>query len=745
MDKNYKTIVDPDGVIELIQYIENGDIISFDTETTTLNPRSGEIIGFSVSANIGEGYYFPTRIWNPETKTLDNLQINEKNCDDIAKYVINLLKKKRLVMHNGSFDIRYVKNFYDIDLRDSLYVDTLLLRHMFKEDGPLSLKETAIELQAELGIDAEKEANQEQLELKESIKRNGGSVSKANFEIFKADMQILSKYAAADTDLTLRVLTYYLPKLKDDGLWEFFFEDEVMPLYKTVTIKMEEVGTKLNIPLIEETDAAIQEDMKKLESGIINDLMNIPEVQNWILDTAQKKFPPKKRGAFGKLIKTLPVNDAKKVEKFLESGDPMDLHPTDAAMTSLELYKQKEGALINISSKKQLGDICFNFLGEKPLSKTKKGNSQFNDGMIEDLSEKYEWASKLRTYNKLSKIKSSYIDRFKEGEENGRYYWYFKQHGTTSGRFSSDSQQLPRVLEEQEASELVRRYNNIVRSFLVAEDGRKFVICDQSSLEPRVFATVSNDPNLINVFINNEDLYSRVAIQAFKLKDVSANKQDENFLKKVRPDLRQKAKSIALAIPYGAGAWQIGQSLNIGMKEAQRLIDGYLEGFPELAKWMLETNLKAKTEGYVMSKTGRIRHLDKVKYWHAKLDDGLIDPKTFRELKKMVKTKEQEQKLMQARMEYKNGLNNAKNFQIQSLAASIMNRSAIAIHKEFAEKNLDAHIMLQIHDEFVVNSPAEIAEQVADIVKHHMENTVQIATGLIAEPNIADSFAEGHE
>jgi DNA polymerase-1 len=95
-------------------------------------------------------------------------------------------------------------------------------------------------------------------------------------------------------------------------------------------------------------------------------------------------------------------------------------------------------------------------------------------------------------------------------------------------------------------------------------------------------------------------------------------------------------------------------------------------------------------------------------------------------------------------MEYKNGLNNSKNFQIQSLAASIMNRSAIAIHKEFKEKNLDAYIMLQIHDEFVVNSNAEIADEVANIVKHHMENTVQIPTGLIAEPNIALNFGEGH-
>jgi len=263
-------------------------------------------------------------------------------------------------------------------------------------------------------------------------------------------------------------------------------------------------------------------------------------------------------------------------------------------------------------------------------------------------------------------------------------------------------------------------------------------------LEPRVFASVSNDPALINVFLNGEDLYSRVAIQAFKLQGMSAKKKDENYLKNVRPDLRQRAKSIALAIPYGAGAWQIGQTLGIHVKEAQKLVDGYLDGFPELAKWMSDTHLRANTIGRIVNKTGRIRHLDKVKAIYERYEDNLIKPWVFKTIKEQAKRQGIEAEVQQMRMEYKNGLNNAKNFQIQSLAASIMNRSAIAIHKEFREKGLDAYIMMQIHDEFVVNSSADIAEDVSRIVKHHMENTVSIATGLVAEPNITDDFAEGH-
>ena len=744
MEKCYKIITDQAGVVELANYIKNGNIISYDTETTSVNPRTGQIIGFSVSANIGEGYYFPTRAWNNEKQELEDLYISNKSCDDIAKQLISLLKGKKLVMHNGSFDIRFTKNFYGIDLRDDLYCDTMLLVHTIVEDGPFGLKAIAIELQQELGLNVEKDANEEQLLMKENIKKNGGSTSKENYEIYKADMTLLGNYAAADTDLTLRLMTYFLPILKEQELWDFFFIDEVMPLYKTVTIQMEEVGTELDMALISKTKKEIAIDLKKLEEEIISDLMSTPEAKQWVMEKATKAFPPKRKGKFADRLRDIMPFDIQGVNNFFENGDVNNLHPKDAVRISLDLWKEKEGAYLNISSKQQLSEIVFKYMRIKPISKTRKGTDQFNDDMIDHLSKDYTWAAKLRDYNKLNKINSSYIDRFLEDNENGRYYHYFKQHGTTSGRFSSNSQQMPRILEEGEQSELVLKYNNILRSFLIAGEGKKLIICDQSQLEPRAFASVSNDPNLINVFLNDEDLYSRVAIQAFKLKGMSAKKSDPNFVKNLRPELRQRAKSIALAIPYGAGAWQIGQSLNIHIKEAQKLIDAYLEGFPELARWMSDTHLKAQAFGYIKSKTGRIRHLDRVKAIYEKFQDSLVEPRSFAMMKRMCKTPEQTQQIMRLRMEYKNGLNQSKNFQIQSWAASIMNRSAIGIHKEFKEKGLDAYIELQIHDEFVVNCKAKIAEEVAKIVKYHMENTVQIPTGLVAEPNVCDNFGDGH-
>ena len=746
--KSYKIITDAAGVVELANYITQGNIIAYDTETTSVNPRKGDIIGFSVSANLNEGYYFPTKIWNNDTQTIDDLTIEGKRCEDIAVKLVKLLIGKKLVMHNASFDVRFTKNCYDIDLRDSLYCDTMLLRHTLKEDGPFGLKDIAIELQNELGIDAEKEANEEQIKLKESIKANGGQATKTNYELYKADMQIIGEYAAADTDLTLRVMTHYLPILKEENLWDFFFTDEVMPLYRTVTIQMEEKGSMLDMKLIGEMDEQITKDIIRLEKEVVDALMKLPEAKRWALERAHESFPAKKRGNFAKKLLDYKNRGMMKnedgVDKFLADGNTEHLDPMDSMRVSLDLLKEKEGGLINISSKKQLGELCFDYLRIKPLSKTRKGNNQFNENLVDHISKDYEWAAKMKDYNKLNKIKSSYIDRFTERSENGRYYFYVKQHGTTSGRFSSDSQQLPRILEPGEASPLVLKYNNVVRRFVKSEDDRRLVICDQSSLEPRVFASVSNDPGLINVFKNGEDLYSRVAIQAWKLEGMSAIKSDDNYLKKLRPDLRQRAKSIALAIPYGAGAWQIGKQLDIHIKEAQKMINGYLDGFPELAKWMTDTHLRANTVGRIVNKTGRIRHLDKVKYIYEKFEDNLIKPWVFKGMKENARKAGNEKELQQLRMEYKNGLNNAKNFQIQSLAASIMNRSAIRIHEEFKKHNIDAYIMLQIHDEFVVNASVEHAERACEITKDCMENTVSIETGLVADPNIATDFAEGH-
>jgi len=180
IEKKYYKVDSKELVKLLFQHIEESDIIAFDTETDSLNVRKGQIVGFSVSGDEGMGFYLPTMMWDAEKESLEEVQIEGTGCHTLAKKLISMLVGKRLVMHNASFDTRFVKNFYGVDLLPSLWVDTALLVHTVKEEGafgygnPFGLKSIAIMIQEEIGLNVEEAANQEQLELKASIKENGG-------------------------------------------------------------------------------------------------------------------------------------------------------------------------------------------------------------------------------------------------------------------------------------------------------------------------------------------------------------------------------------------------------------------------------------------------------------------------------------------------------------------------------------------------------------------------------------------
>ena len=760
-----------DLVKQMIAHIQRHDLISFDTETDSLNPRKGQIIGFSVTGETGIGFYMPTMLFaNGE---LLNAKIDDIECHDIAKRIIAMLVGKKLIGHNLSFDARFVKNFYGVDLTDSIHADTMLMVHTVQEDGVNSesghgvfaLKEVARSIQTEIGIDIDTEANQEQIELKESIRANGGSTTKDNYEIFKADIDILSKYACADTDLAFRIYEYYLQKIKDEGLEDFFFIDEVMPLYREVTIPMEDKGVKLDLELIKSSREKIDLDMTKYYNLVVEDLLGRQEVQNWIMQKAIQAYPPNNKGSYAQEliayfdlplpksdvsgrysitqanIAKLPFTEDHPVIRFLRDGNDLLLEQSDLDNISMILWKKEnDGSFFNIQSKDQMGDIAFNALGIKPLSETKKGKPQFDDELIQSIASQHSWASKLRIYGKLLKIKSTYMDRFLDAQEDGRYYFYYKQHGTVSGRYGSDAQQLPRPKEEGEDDPIVIEYTNLVRAFFISDTGNSFVDCDYESLEPHVFAHVSGDEGLKDIFRNNWDFYSTIAIKTEKLHQYSADKKADNFLRKLAPGLRNKAKAYALGIPYGMGAYALGMNLGIPQKQAQTLVDGYLNGFPALKQWMEDSKRQAQTVGYVKTQVGRVRHLAKVKKIYDSLGDGITDW----QVRNMLSKQYGKEKVTNIYRDYVNGVNNSRNVQIQGLSASIVNRAAIAINRELKKRGIIGWVCAQIHDQIVTEVPEQYAEECMKIVQDCMENTTKISIKLKAPPAIGKNWKDAH-
>ena len=768
--KDYVLVDSFEKLQEMISAVKVTDLIAFDIETNSLNPRKGKIIGFSLSTEEGNGWYVPTLVYNGNKGTLDDFYIESYLGHDIAKKVIGSLCGKKLIGHNFGFDAKFVKCYYDIDLVPSIYADTMLLVHTLSEEGAggntmgrsFALKNIAKVIQEHIGIDVDKEANEEQLELKASIKANLGTTSKDNYEIFKADLPILAKYAAADTDLTMRVYNHYLAILKQEGLEKFFFEDEVMPLYRDVTIPMEQSGVKLDIELISNTHQRLTEDMNKYYDLVIKELLALPEVRTWCILKATDAYPASNKGSFAQaLIKhyniTLPTSEKtgkfnintknlelledSKIKDFLMTGDLMYLDEGVSMKISMQLWKEdNKGEYFNIQSKDHMGEIAFGALQLKPISETKTGKPQFDEDMIQSIAKEHAWAKNLRIYNKLLKIRSTYVERFLDAHEDGIFYGSYKQHATVTGRYGSDMQQLPRPLEEGEDEDIIVNYTSLIRAFFIPREGNAFIDDDYQSLEPRIFSHIANDDGLKEIFSKNYDFYSTIAIKTEKLNQYSPDPKDPNYLKKVAPGLRNKAKGYSLGVPYGMGGYALAMTIGVNKKEGAQLVEDYLNAFPQLRSWMETSKQFAKENGYVKNEVGRIRHLPRVKQIYERLGDDLMDYKK----KKALEIKYGKDKIINLYRDYKNGLNASMNFQIQSLAAAVVNRSAIEITKEFKKQNIFGWVCANIHDQLVIEVKKDQAEIAAKIVQDKMENTYKLGVKLVAEPSIAYNLRDGH-
>jgi len=798
LEKKYYTVQDAETLKLLHQHIIDSDVIAVDTETTGLNPRKNKIIGWSVSGDEGIGFYLPTLVFDYEKDELVLQEIDGTSTELLSRNLLKLLIGKKLVFHNASFDVQFIKNYFGVDLLSSIWVDTGLLVHTVYEEGafgfgnPFGLKSIAIMNQEALGLDVEKAANEEQLELKESIKKNGGSVTKESYEIYKADLDILSKYASADTDLTLRICNLYLGKLKEEGLEKFFFEEEVMPIYREVTVPMEAYGVDLDLELIESVHGEILEDQIKNKKIVMDSLLAIPEVKEWVVATSVSNFPVSHKGNWAQSLVmrySIPLPKSEKtgkysltqknieafepssekeqrVKDFLLTGDESFIEDLEKARISMALWKeQNDGEYINIQSKKHLGEIVFGYMGIKPKvsgANTKSGRDKFDMDMVKELSKDYPWAENLRVYNRLLKIKSTYVDRFRDRQEDGRYYFYFKQNGTVSGRYGSDAQQLPKPLEEGEEAPIIMKYVNVVRRFLIAGEGRKVIDADYESLEPHCFASVTGDTALQEIFNKNWDFYSTVAIKTEKLNEdtarfpngVSADKSAPNYLKKLDAPARNKAKAYSLGIAYGMEAYALKMTLGIDQKTAEKLVQGYLDGFPQLKQWRADSRMQVKENGFIKNYVGRVRHLPKVKKLYDNLGDRIMDWRFRKDLETKIPTKTNQKtgkiisprdQVTQAYRDYRNGLNNCLNFQLQSLAAAVVNRAALKINLKAKELGIDAICQAQVHDQLIINVDNKDAEMFAPYVQEIMENTTQLpGVTLKAPPEVANNWAEGH-
>lgn len=738
-------------VVKLRRYVEANDFpfLIIDTETDNKNEKLANLYGVSICFNDSEGFYIPIRKLGGESWW------SSQEEQRIAAWVYYLCQNKKVIGWNIIYDVLVLERNWGFDIAPYIYADGILMKHCVDEERPFGLKDTAVKY---LGPWADKA----QKAMYENIEKNGGKTTKEQMDMYKADTDVLGEYAVYDVLITQKLYVLFQQKLDEENLNDLFYKDEVMPLYKEITIPMKRHGFPVDIPYFTELDEQINQDINNLIFAIKEEIKDdVFEFEQQMLD---KDYPAKVGGTFPKMVAEiinfeLPKNKTGGVtlsktslDKLVEPSNEEHrnflawLKGTEELNKELVIKAQRhwffkdnpeETTVFNLRSNNHLKWLFFDKLGLEPLSRTEKGEPQTDDDFLDSVREEFTWIANLSDFKKLMKLKSTYIEGILERQIDGVIYTSMLQFGTTSGRYSSTNpnlQNLPATKDKDSGlSEVVLKYVNSIRKGFIAPPGYVLVDADQSALEPRCFASVSGDANLQKIFFNNEDMYGSIAIRQFNVPELSPFKSDPNFVGKVRPELRKQVKTYSLAVAYGAGAGRIAGLLGITREDAQKLIDDYLDAYPGLKNYIQSCHESAKKNGYVRTLFGRMRHLPRVKHLYNVYGDSLQD---WRYVKKTNTKREQ--------YEMKNGLNNATNMPIQGLAAHVMNRSMIQIARRMKQQGINGYVALQIHDQVVVIVQKEQAEETKAIVQDCLENTIKIAVPLIAEPAIALNMKDSH-
>jgi len=353
------------------------------------------------------------------------------------------------------------------------------------------------------------------------------------------------------------------------------------------------------------------------------------------------------------------------------------------------------GEPFNINSPKQLSGILFDKLGLKSVKKTKTGRST-NVGVLMALSLEHELPALVLEYRSFSKLKSGFVDALPKlvDAETGRIHTSFNQTITSTGRLSSSNPNLQNIPIRTEEG---RR----IREAFIAEPGNLILSADYSQIELRILAHLSEDPVLIQAFLNDEDVHARTASEMFGV-----------GLDKVTPELRRRAKVINFGIIYGMSGYGLAKELGIGRKEAEDYILKYFTRLRRVKQYQEELIERARAEGLVRTQFGRIRPIPELK------------------------SSNYQQKEL--------GIRTAINAPIQGSAADIIKKAMIAIHARLKSEKLDASMVLQVHDELVFEVKKEQVEALEALVKDEMEHAVSLKVPLKVDIQAGENWREAH-
>ena len=351
---------------------------------------------------------------------------------------------------------------------------------------------------------------------------------------------------------------------------------------------------------------------------------------------------------------------------------------------------ESSGTQFNINSPKQLGKVLFEDLGLPCKKKTKSGY-RTNAEVLEGLRYEHPVVEMVLQYRTLAKLNSTYCEGLlKVIGDDGRIHSSFNQTETRTGRISSTEPNLQNIPVRTELGREMRR-------FFCAREGWVLVDADYSQIELRVLAHIAHDKNMIEAFKNNDDIHAITASQVFGMP-----------LDMVTPIMRSRAKAVNFGIVYGIGAFSLAKDIGVSNKEASTYIKNYLAHYSGVDEYMKNVVEKAKQDGYVETMFGRRRYL-------PELTSGKHMLRAF-------------------------GERVARNMPIQGTAADIIKIAMVKVNDRIKSEGLKARLILQVHDELIVEAPQEESEIVAKLLQEEMENAVSLDVPLTADAAIGKTW-----
>lgn len=359
---------------------------------------------------------------------------------------------------------------------------------------------------------------------------------------------------------------------------------------------------------------------------------------------------------------------------------------------------EQAGVDFNVDSPKQLGEVLFDHLKiDAKAKKTKTGQYQTNEDTLLKLVAKHPIIQDILDYRSLKKLKSTYVDTLPElvNKNTGRIHTSYMQTVAATGRLSSNNPNLQNIPIKTEKGREIRK------AFIPRDSKHVLLAADYSQIELRIIAALSKDQDMIDAFNSGTDIHSVTAAKVF---DVAIDE--------VTREQRSRAKMVNFGIIYGISAFGLSQRLNIPRKEAKTIIDNYFAKYSRVKAYMDESIEFARKHGYVQTIKERRRHLKDINSANAVV-------RGFAE-------------------------RNAINAPIQGSAADIIKIAMINIDKAMEQENYKSRMILQVHDELVFDVYQPELDSLKDLVKHHMENAVELAVPLTVEMDTGHNWLDAH-